>query len=222
MNLYLNETSPFSRVALITAVITGNSDFQLVWVDPWSSPAELKQVNAFCMIPALELENGTNVVESFAICHFLVAKFKPETIQLPQLENEVEASLMGLSKTLMEVGFKSVALGRFIEQPNELSSRAVQGLELALLKLNQQLDGQYRHLAMQPTLATLYLHCALDYIAFRHSAIFERCAQQPINAFMHNSPFAKHLKTVSLDALATQPVFKDLVNNDIALKINGD
>lgn len=50
MKLYLNDTSPFSRVALATALLTNVQEFELVWVDPWSSPTELLQVNPFSMI----------------------------------------------------------------------------------------------------------------------------------------------------------------------------
>lgn len=72
MKLYLNDTSPFSRVVLATALLCDCRQLTLEWVDPWQSPETLRRVNPFCMIPTLELEEGTALTESLSICQYLI------------------------------------------------------------------------------------------------------------------------------------------------------
>ncbi|MGF1911306.1 glutathione S-transferase [Vibrio kasasachensis] len=211
MKLYLNETSPFSRVVLITVLLTKQENVELVWVDPWASPEDLLQVNPFSMIPTLASAEGECIAESLTICQYLIANYQPSTIEQPQLANSEQAALMGLAKTMMEIGFKSIALERFIDQPNTLNERAIVGLQRALNLLNHQLENQFSKSVKLPTLATLYLHCALDYIAFRHEKLFERCAQQPIYTFMQASPFSNILSDVSVATLANKPSYQTLL-----------
>ncbi|GAB2646492.1 glutathione S-transferase N-terminal domain-containing protein [Vibrio panuliri] len=215
MKLYLNDTSPFSRVALATVLLSNQSNVELVWVDPWASPTELLQVNPFSMIPTLQLESGTNMIESLAICQFLVTKYQPIDVQALRLDDEHECALMGQAKTLMEISFKSVALGRFIELPNELHQRAIVAVQRALIELNRVLESNQTTTHIKSSLATLYLHCALDYIEFRHGELFEQYAQQPILDFMRHSPYHSLLNQISVAKLANQPSFTELNNTKI-------
>ncbi|GAK86364.1 glutathione S-transferase family protein [Vibrio ponticus] len=213
MKLYLNDTSPFSRVALATALLTNVQEFELVWVDPWSSPTELLQVNPFSMIPALELRSGHSLIESLTICQYLIARFQPNAIQEFNLADEDESKRTGIAKTLMEISFKSVALGRFIDLPNELYQRAIEAVQRAMIELNQYLS-EYQQPQSTPTiapsLANLYLHCALDYVAFRQPELFKRYAQHSIEEFMSHSPFNEVLNHISVAKLASKPNFADL------------
>jgi glutathione S-transferase len=104
MKLYLNETSPFSRVVLATAMLTNikrlnqrptdegakalTGTLDLIWVDPWQSPDNLKAVNPFCTIPVLELDNGTALSESACICEYLIAAAQAKTEFHKQLNTE--------------------------------------------------------------------------------------------------------------------------------------
>lgn len=213
MKLYLNDTSPFSRVALATALLTEEKRFELIWVDPWASPQALLQVNPFSMIPALELDSGHCVIESLTICHYLIARYQPQTVQPLNMADEGEAVLTGMAKTLMEISFKSVALGRFIELPNELHQRAIIAVQRALVELNHHLEKQQSEEAPAATLAVLYLHCALDYVAFRLPELFKQCAQQPILDFMCHSPFNCVLNQISVAKLVSKPSFANLHNS---------
>jgi len=215
MKLYLNETSPFSRVVTATAWLSRCDALQLVWVDPWQSPAELEQVNPFCMIPALALNDGVSLSESLSICQYLIATYQPEGLRAVDNQNALEVSVMGLAKTMMETAFRSVALGRFVAGENELSRRGKAGLANALHKLEAEAGSAGQDVLFQPNLATLYLHVALEYLQFRHREIYHDAAGDNITHFLEHSPFRQVLQTVSLERLATKPDFKTLISTDV-------
>ncbi|MEL6116976.1 glutathione S-transferase family protein [Photobacterium sp. SP02] len=212
MKLYLNETSPFSRVVTATALLSGCGALQLVWVDPWQSPAALEQVNPFCMIPALALNDGVSLSESLCICQYLIATYQPEALLAVDSQNALESSVMGLAKTMMETAFRTVALGRFVEGDNALSQRGKTGLVKALQKLEAEAGGAWKDVLLQPNLATLYLHVAVEYVQFRHSEIFHDAAGDNIAFFLENSPFKQVLQTVNLERLAAKPDFTTLIS----------
>ncbi|WP_120511870.1 glutathione S-transferase family protein [Photobacterium salinisoli] len=212
MKLYLNETSPFSRVVAATALLSRCDALQLVWVDPWQSPAELEQVNPFCIIPVLALNDGVSLSESLCICQYLIATYQPDALVAADSQNALETSVMGLAKTMMETAFRTVALGRFVEGDNELSRRGKTGLVKALQKLEAEAGGARKDVLLQPNLATLYLHVALEYVQFRHSEIYHDAAGDNIMHFLEHSPFKQVLQTVSLERLATKPDFQALMS----------
>ncbi|TDP01851.1 glutathione S-transferase N-terminal domain-containing protein [Marinomonas balearica] len=211
MKLYLNETSPFSRVVTAVALMSEKASVELVWVDPWSSPDALKQVNPFCIIPALELDDGTVLTESMVICQYLLATYRNVFLAPMDLTNKQEMALLGSAKTLMDVAFKTVALKRFTEGKNELTTRGIEGLKEALLR--SKTDIRKNPAYKEKTLATLYFHIALAYIQLRHEALFEQHAAGEIEAFLEKSPFSDVLETISLETLAEKPSFEGLRNS---------
>lgn len=128
MKLFLNDTSPFSRVVLATAALAKPEQLKLEWVDPWQSPEKLKQVNPFCTIPVLELDDGTALVESLCICQYLIETYQPKGVSLASAKRPRDIYLMGLAKTLMELSFRTVALSRFTANDNALIGRGTKAL----------------------------------------------------------------------------------------------
>ncbi|ENM5790978.1 glutathione S-transferase [Vibrio mimicus] len=210
MKLYLNDTSPFSRVVLATALLCDCRQLTLEWVDPWQSPDDLRRVNPFCIIPTLELEDGIALTESLSICQYLIETHHSEQLREVDHQHSGEMMIMGLAKTMMESAFRSVALGRFVGAENELSQRSKTGLQHALTKLENELATLHHSLYLLPNLATLYLHVALDYVKYRHQEIFRDAAGQQIEVFLHDSPFATLLAKINVDALSSKPNFTEL------------
>ncbi|EGR4139754.1 glutathione S-transferase N-terminal domain-containing protein [Vibrio cholerae] len=162
MKLYLNDTSPFSRVVLATALLCDCRQLTLEWVDPWQSSETLRRVNPFCMIPTLELEEGTALTESLSICQYLIQTSHTKRLRDVDHQHPGEMMNMGMAKTMMESAFRSVALGRFVDAENELSQRSKIGLQHALIKLENELATPRHSLYLLPNLATLLAQINVD------------------------------------------------------------
>ncbi len=211
MKLYLNDTSPFSRVVVASALLSGCSTLTLNWVDPWSSPNSLKDLNPFCLIPALELDDGTVLTESLCICQHIIQTYHSKQIRNIDLDNISEVNQLGFAKTTMEIAFRTAALSRFVTADNELLLRGQEGILRAMLDLNPKLNKQETERWLDTNLATLYLHAALDYVLFRHSDLLVDYELLSINEFLHLSPYSKLLSKVSVESLVQKPNFSDLV-----------
>ncbi|MFS1440784.1 MULTISPECIES: glutathione S-transferase N-terminal domain-containing protein [unclassified Vibrio] len=208
MQLYLNETSPFSRVVAATALLSRCSPLSFVWVDPWSSPANLKSVNPFCLIPALELDDGTALTESLCICQYLIETYQPQTLRQVMLNSANDMHTLGTAKTLMEIAFRTVALTRYADSDNALIQRGQEGIVAALERLDQEIKEQGLESLLSNNLATLYLHVALDYVQFRHTELFDEVNSCTIIDFLHLSPFTHVLTHLSIESLANKPDYE--------------
>ncbi|STQ90335.1 glutathione S-transferase family protein [Iodobacter fluviatilis] len=166
MRLYLNDTSPFSRLVLITALEAGVSQLDFVWVDPWASPESLLQLNPFSLVPTLEIKEEEALYESLFICDYLLAQGKGG---LSHSSHDVERlQRYALGKLLMETAFKKVVNDRFSGPDHALSDRGIAALQRALA----QLEILLAHQAAPLSLPDLCLAVALEYIQFRLPDVF--------------------------------------------------
>ncbi|TKF06422.1 glutathione S-transferase N-terminal domain-containing protein [Vibrio kanaloae] len=211
MQLYLNETSPFSRVVVATALLSRSSPLSFVWVDPWNSPENLKRVNPFCLIPALELEDGTSLTESLCICQCLIEIYQPQTLRQVTLSDTNEMQQLGTAKTLMEIAFRTAAITRYSDNDNPLIQRGKEGILGSLKQLDQMIEQHGLDAHLTNNLSTLYLHVALDYVKFRHATLFGEVDSRNIIDFMRQSPFGSILSQINIDALAQKPTYERLL-----------
>lgn len=73
MKLFVNAASPYARLVRVILVETGlRAQTELHYVDPRESPPELLARNPAAKVPALELDNGTQPIESDCICDYLI------------------------------------------------------------------------------------------------------------------------------------------------------
>jgi len=210
MQLYLNDTSPFSRAVIATALLSHTSSLSLCWVDPWSSPSNLIQANPFSLIPTLELDDGQALSESLCICQFLIENTQSQLLHQVDFKKADEVAKLGTAKTLMEIAFRSAALTRFTDNDNELIERGRVGLSAALTLLNEDMETSGLESYLAPNLATLYLHVALEYVQFRHQALYQATQTKQIDKFLQTSPFKKVLELISIDNLSTKPSYAEL------------
>ena len=210
MQLFLNDTSPFSRVVVATALLSNVPSLSLVWVDPWSCPSNLKSVNPFCLIPALELGSGQSLTESLCISQYLIETNQPTRLKNVKLNDVDQVKLLGTAKTLMEIAFRTAVLPRFTDQDNELIIRGQEGIVLALTNLNKEMEESDIEFYQDPNLATLYLHIGLEYIQFRHGALYDDAAVTHIDEFLNTSPFSQLLELVSIERLSEKPDYSAL------------
>ncbi|MGF1803293.1 glutathione S-transferase N-terminal domain-containing protein [Vibrio gigantis] len=199
MKLYLNDTSPFSRAVLATAYLC-DAPIVLEWIDPWQTPNTLVTINPFSTIPVLETSDEVALTESLTICEFLMQAYPTEKLAATKASDTQRMSLLGLSKTLMEVAFRCAALSRFEAEQNVLTSRGKEGIQRCVKALIGQLNNN--HGLLQPDFSTLYLHIALDYVLFRHASLLSAEERDILTTALHNSPFKDTLATFSLESLS--------------------
>ena len=207
MKLYLNDTSPFSRAVVATAYLC-NAPLELEWVDPWQTPQALVTINPFSTIPVLETSDGIALTESLMICEFLLQTYPTTTLTTTKTSDDERMSLLGMSKTLMEVAFRCAALSRFEAEQNVLTVRGKEGIQRSVQSLIKQLNNT--HDLLQPDFSTLYLHVALDYVLFRHASLLSTGEVNTLSTALQNSPFKGTLETLSLEALSNKPSYCEL------------
>ncbi|TDR27841.1 glutathione S-transferase family protein [Hydromonas duriensis] len=177
MRLYLNDTSPFARLVLVTALEVGVKDMDLIWIDPWASPERLLALNPFSTIPTLRLNDDTALYESLIICEHLIATAEPTRSALTHTEYGNPAALqqLALGKSLMELSFRKVIMERFASDAsgNILLERAHAALVRALSGLDALLEKQPSIQHASVNLPNMCLAVAVEYVRFRLNDVFD-------------------------------------------------
>ncbi|MBU2933295.1 glutathione S-transferase N-terminal domain-containing protein [Vibrio cyclitrophicus] len=210
MKLYLNDTSPFSRAVLATAYLC-DAPIVLEWIDPWQTPNTLVTINPFSTIPVLETSDEVALTESLTICEFLMQAYPTEKLAATKASDTQRMSLLGVSKTLMEVAFRCAALSRFEAEQNVLTIRGKEGIQRSVKAIIRQLNNN--HDLLQADFSTLYLHIALDYVLFRHASLLSAEERDILTTALHNSPFKDTLAKLSLESLSKKLNYCEYTNS---------
>lgn len=120
-------------------------------------------------------------------------------------------SLLGVSKTLMEVAFRCAALSRFEAEQNVLTIRGKDGIKRSVKALIGQLSNNDDLLG--PDFSTLYLHVALDYVLFRHANLLSAEERDILTTALHNSSFKDTLAKLSLESLSKKLNYYEYKNS---------
>lgn len=167
MELYLNRTSPYARVARIAALEKGlEHRLALRWSDPWSDEAALLRANPAGRVPVLVTDDGDAIAESLLIASYLDAQSASCPL-LPQAGLARTFQLAGLGQGLIDAAFTTVIMrkhhGPEVDQSvlGQRRGRAIARLLSALEPLLARRD------AAAPTLGDIVVGVALDYLAFR-------------------------------------------------------
>ncbi|MFL9781886.1 glutathione S-transferase family protein [Vibrio cyclitrophicus] len=210
MKLYLNDTSPFSRAVLATAYLC-DAPIVLEWIDPWQTPNTLVTINPISTIPVLETSDEVALTESLTICEFLMQAYPTEKLAATKASDTQRMSLLGVSKTLMEVAFRCAALSRFEAEQNVLTIRGKEGIQRSVKAIIRQLNNN--HDLLQADFSTLYLHIALDYVLFRHASLLSAEERDILTTALHNSPFKDTLAKLSLESLSKKLNYCEYTNS---------
>jgi glutathione S-transferase len=162
MKLYDCSTAPSPRRVRIFAAEKG-LDLELVPVDLGSGEqlsAEFKAINPDCVVPVLELDDGSHLTEVIAICQYL-EEFKPEPSLFGATASERAVATMWNAKAEMQglwavaeayrnfaKGFKGRALSgpESYEQIPELAERGRRRVTDFMRTMDNQL-AQHEYLA---------------------------------------------------------------------------
>jgi glutathione S-transferase len=168
MKLYLNRTSPYARLTLVTVHETGLAEqVEKVWIEPWNDPPELLAVNPLARIPALVTDDGAALIESSCICDYLIARSQRDELLPAQPQARTNTlQRLGLGRAVIDCAFSAVIQRRFNKgSDTELSQRWLHALPRAagaLDRLSTERNGM-----QQPDLGDLAVAVAFDYVNFR-------------------------------------------------------
>jgi glutathione S-transferase len=172
MKLYLNKTSPYARLALVTAHETGLAErLEKVWIEPWNDDPELLKVNPASRVPALVTDDGVALIESSCICDYLINLSQRDALMpLPTPARADTLHRVGLGRAAMDCAFSIVIQRRFNDgAATVLSERWLRALPRAAAALDPLMGP--RLAAKQPDLGDLVVAVAFSYIEFRLAEI---------------------------------------------------
>ena len=108
MQLFLNATSPFARLARVVAIEKGcAAQLQLVWCDPWGDDPALLAVHPQGRIPVLLTDSGQALSESLLIAQYLDGVGDGPSLLPPEQHTTVLATT-SVAYGLMESAFATV------------------------------------------------------------------------------------------------------------------
>ncbi|RQO36358.1 glutathione S-transferase [Herminiimonas sp. KBW02] len=169
MELLLNRTSPYARIARIVALEKGCADkLLLIWSDPWNEDAKLVQHNPVRRIPVLVTDDGLSISESLLIALYL-DRVGSGDILLPADRYAEILQLTGWAQGLIDAAFTTMITrkhhGKEIDD-SVLGQRRLQAIERTLPALDTAYAASLPA-SSSLTLADIVVAVALDYIAFR-------------------------------------------------------
>lgn len=168
MELYLNATSPYARMARIVVLETGLAEaVTLRWCDPWADDDALLAVNPAGRIPVLVTDEGAALSESLLIARYLDHKGWQEPV-VPSHRLAEVLHLAGLGQGLMDAVFSTV-IARKYQGPEAdgsvLGQRRCRAIHRTLDRLERELREE--NTAAVVTLGEISVAVALDYLTFR-------------------------------------------------------
>ncbi|BBI52280.1 hypothetical protein HORIV_47010 [Vreelandella olivaria] len=141
MELYLNATSPYARLARIVLLEKGLAEsVTLKWCDPWADDADLLEANPAGRIPALVTEEGIRLSESLLIAVYLDG-VRPNKPMIAQDSLGEVLHLAGLGQNLMDAAFNTVIARKHYGNEIDVSELG-QRRTRAMQRLLKQLDGE--------------------------------------------------------------------------------
>lgn len=177
MQLFVNNSSPYSRVARIVALEKGlAAQVELVQTDPWAGEDILAASNPANRVPALATDEGVSITESLLIAHYLDTLSDQQPL-LPARHLIHALHLCGLGQGLMEAAFTTVITEKF--QGTEavdsfFGRRRSNAIRRTLTMLNDESSKGYPDVF---TLGEIVVGVALEYLDFRLPSISwrDRC-----------------------------------------------
>jgi len=164
MKLYTSLTSPYARlvrVALVEKELTERVEY--VFLDPWSSPAELVAVNPACRVPALVTESGKVLTEAGVIVLYLERRYPEPRLMARDNVERIHAQL-GAALSCLNSGVGAFLQWRFAEPGTVLKTRWSEALQRCAAALVAAVDTSRQG---DPDLGDLAMAVALDWLDYR-------------------------------------------------------
>lgn len=163
MKLYGSLTSPFVRKCRITALEAGIDD-RLEFIVTAVTDPNSTQPNPLKLIPALEAEDGTLIVDSRVICRYL-GSHAPQ----PEKQTWADQTLVALADGLMDR-----AVSMTLELRRDVSERSQGWIARWTAAIRDTLPELERRVPEGFTPGAIALICALGYLDLRFDSLHWR------------------------------------------------
>jgi glutathione S-transferase len=166
MKLFINDSSPYSRVVRVVVLEKGLSEsVSVVWSNPWADDKGLLEHNPVGRIPVLLTHDGVAITESLLIAQYLDSL---SSLSLLQPAGDLRCvQLVGLGLGLMEAAFTQVVSEKFegaLIRDSFFGRRREQAIARSLVRLNDIMQSRPCEAF---TLGEIVIGVALSYLAFR-------------------------------------------------------
>ena len=184
MQLFLNTTSPFARVARVIALEKGLSEqLTLVPCDPWNNDPALLAAHPQVRIPVLVTDDGHAISESLLIAQYLDQIGPgPSLVPMDRIAQVLAQSSIGYG--LMEAAFNVVIARKYEGAPADTSVMGQRRLAAMVRALQALEDGPPPALADTLTLEQIMVAVAIEYVRFRLPELWPDTRYPQLHAWM--------------------------------------
>lgn len=184
MQLFLNATSPFARVARVIAVEKGLQDhLTLVWSDPWHNDPTLLAAHPQGRIPVLITDDGHAISESLLIAQYL-DHLGPGRPLVPAQQMAAVLARSSVAYGLMEAAFQVVIARKYegdAANASVLGQRRLAAIARALQHFHTSPPAPlHPHI----TLDQIMLAVALEYLCLRLPAFWPAKSTPQLHAWL--------------------------------------
>ncbi len=187
MQLFLNTSSPFARVARVVALEKGLADqLELVWCDPWNNDPALLAQHPQARIPVLVTDDGQAIAESLLIAQYLDHMGRGPRLIPAQHISRVLAQT-SVAYGLMEAAFNIVIARKYegaAADASVMGQRRLAAITRALAQLEKQLSAPAE---AQLTLDQIATAVALAYVQFRLPALLPQADYPQLHAWLQRA-----------------------------------
>lgn len=184
MQLFLNATSPFARVARVVAIEKGLADrVELVWCDPWNNDPALLAEHPQARIPVLVTDDGQAISESLLIAQYLDHIGSGEKL-VPAEQASATLARTSVAYGLMEAAFNVVIARKYegaAADASVMGQRRLAAIGRALQTLE---DAPPTRIAPALTLEHIMVGIALEYMCFRLPALCPDARYPQLHAWL--------------------------------------
>jgi len=184
MQLFLNTTSPFARVARIAALEKGLAErVQLVWSDPWNHDPALLAVHPQLRIPVLVTDEGQAIAESLLIAQYL-DQIGTGPALVPPTQCAAVLAQASVGYGLMEAAFAVVIARKYQgaeADASVLGQRRLAALGRTLAQLEQTPP---RPVGADFSLDQITVAVGLEYVRFRLPALLPAETTPQLHAWL--------------------------------------
>lgn len=183
MKLMSSPTSPFVRkVRILIREKGATARVEEIVVSALADPAELHAANPLGKVPALVLDDGTTYFNSPLICQYLDGELDGPRL-LPSVG---KAYFQDMRLQTIGDGISEAAVSRTFERARPEAERSAMWTarwERAITRALDLLEADAKNLDGEPTIGTISIYCALDYLDFRHADMDWRKGRTKLAAF---------------------------------------
>lgn len=198
MQLFLNATSPFARLARVAAIEKGLiDDMELIWCDPWNNDLALLALHPMGRIPVLLTDSGHAIAESQLIVQYLDQTGTGGAL-VPPAQCAAVLAATSVAYGLMEAAFQLVIARKYEgaaqADASVMGQRRLAAITRALTQLETAPPAPCGGTASLNQLTTAV---AVDYVRFRLPPCVSTQRYPQLNAWLDQALERESLRSTA-------------------------